>query len=278
MICDKCGKEVMGKQAGAHKRWCGHIKGQSGKITSCIICGKDIPVSKRRSTCSDVCRSKVMKQPHVREKLSKGRCMFLKNNPDKHPWKRLDKKRSAPCERFKLALRMADIDFHEEFSPISGRFFSIDVAFPAIRVGIEINGEQHYNRNKSLRKYYQQRHDLIESAGWTLYELHYSVVFNDNRMKAIIESIAKTHCLDAVDLSFELKRVDKTQERTETRQRKEQKALERQKEYQRAIEQAKPRTYGWVSRAARMLGVSHTQIRRFAREHIPDNDFYQRKT
>jgi len=285
MICTKCGKEVTGKQAGAHQRWCGHIKGHSSKMISCTICGKNIPVSKRRKTCSDACREQVMKQPHVREKLSKGRRTFLKNNPDKHPWKRPNKKMSSPCEKFKFALRIAGIDFHEEFSPVPDRFFSIDIAFPAIRIGIEINGEQHYNRDKSLRKYYQQRHDLIEAEGWTLYELHYSVVFDDNRMKAIIDSIAKTHCLDSVDLSFELtsqKSHKKKQIADDFRRKKaEERALmkkERHDEYHLAIKESNPCKFGWLARASRKLGVSTTQIRRFVNQHIPNNNFYQRKS
>ena len=31
-----------------------------------------------------------------------------------------------------------------------------------MRIGIEINGNQHYERNGKLKKYYQDRHDHIE--------------------------------------------------------------------------------------------------------------------
>jgi uncharacterized protein YydD (DUF2326 family) len=52
------------------------------------------------------------------------------------------------------------------------------VAFPDKKIGIEINGNQHYNSDKTLKTYYQNRHDLIVADGWKLYELHYSFVFS----------------------------------------------------------------------------------------------------
>ena len=282
MICDKCGKEIIGKNAGAHKRWCGHTKGSKLKITTCMICGKTIKSKRGRTTCSNECLSQVMSQPEIRQKMSKSRKKFLCENPDKHPWKRPDKKKSAPCERFKTALREANIDFHEEFSPVPDRFFSIDVAFPAIQVGIEINGEQHYNRDKTLRKYYQQRHDLIEAAGWSLYEIHYSIVFNNEKMKNVIDTIAKTHSLDDVDLTFELKKKDKgklkNKIKSDAREKLKQKRKARYEEYHFVIKKSNPYKFGWLSRASRKLGVSHTQIRRFVNQHIPDNNFYQRKS
>ena len=33
-----------------------------------------------------------------------GRIKYLKENPDKHPWKKNDKFKSKPCEKFKKML------------------------------------------------------------------------------------------------------------------------------------------------------------------------------
>ena len=49
---------------------------------------------------------------------------------------------------------------------------NIDIAFPDIKLGIEINGNQHYNSDGTLKDYYQERHNLIEEAGWKLLEVH----------------------------------------------------------------------------------------------------------
>ena len=42
-------------------------------------------------------------------KMSKSRKDWLKNNPDKHPWKRHDKFKSKPCENVKTFLRNNNI-------------------------------------------------------------------------------------------------------------------------------------------------------------------------
>lgn len=90
----------------------------------------------------------------------------------------LQHKKSIPCETFKQLLRERNLIFVEEFLPIKGSLFRIDIAFPDKKIGIEVNGNQHYSAIGKLSDYYQQRHDLIEAEGWLLYELHYSQCFN----------------------------------------------------------------------------------------------------
>lgn len=122
----------------------------------------------------------------TRRKMSESRKLFLKKNPDKHPWKKSEKFRSNPCEHFKNQLRKNNIEFNEEWMPLfPERYFSIDIAFPDKKIGIEINGNQHYNRDGTLKKYYKERHDIIEDAGWQLIELHYLEAYNEK----IIENI-----------------------------------------------------------------------------------------
>jgi hypothetical protein len=131
----------------------------------------------------------------TRTKISKERIHYLKENPDLHPWKKKNKNKSHPCELFKSALLKHDICFIEEFSPLDDRMFSIDVAFPDIKIGIEINGNQHYNSDGSLRPYYQERHELIENAGWTLYEYHFSICFDSVGVDALISSLQNDNLL-----------------------------------------------------------------------------------
>ncbi|MDY5668732.1 MAG: hypothetical protein SPK43_05840 [Candidatus Onthovivens sp.] len=57
------------------------------------------------------------------------------------------------------------INFIEEYCPFIDSAISVDIAFPDIKIGIEINGNQHYNRDGSLKDYYQKRHDKLEEAG-----------------------------------------------------------------------------------------------------------------
>jgi transposase len=126
----------------------------------------------------------------TKQKLSDIRKKFLKENPDKHPWRSNNKFKSIPCEKIKEWLKSKNIQFIEEYSvPNISNNFSIDIAFPDKLIGIEINGNQHYNTDGTLKEYYQKRHDIIKSYGWNLIELHYSIAFHINDFELIIKQL-----------------------------------------------------------------------------------------
>jgi hypothetical protein len=113
-----------------------------------------------------------------KKKLSEGRKKWLKENPDKHPWRSHNKFKSKPCEKAKEFLRSLGISFIEEYDPqIEGRNFSIDIALPDKMIALEINGNQHYEKTGELKPYYKERELLLESKGWIVYEIHYSACF-----------------------------------------------------------------------------------------------------
>ena len=127
----------------------------------------------------------------TKKKLSEYRKKFLQNNPDKHPWRSHNKFKSIPCEKIKEWLKSKNIDFIHEYNDlkIKDKHYSLDIAFPDKMIAIEINGNQHYNSNGTLKEYYQKRHDTIQSNGWTLIELHYSVAFHINDFEKIINQL-----------------------------------------------------------------------------------------
>lgn len=100
---------------------------------------------------------------------------------------------SYACEKLKEKLRILNINFQEEFPPLlhKKRWFSIDIAFPDKKVGIEINGNRHYNKDGTLTDYFQSRHDLIENEGWILYEIKYKKAFNIFYVLQILQK----HCI-----------------------------------------------------------------------------------
>lgn len=116
---------------------------------------------------------------------------WLNNNPDKHPWKRSSKFLSKPCEDFKKRLKEEHILFVEEYTPIKGRAFSLDISIPDKKIGIEVNGNQHYDRSGKLKDYYQKRHDLLVSEGWNIVELHYASVYKKDIVDSLIDSLRK---------------------------------------------------------------------------------------
>lgn len=110
----------------------------------------------------------------TKKQLSEKRRAWLKEHPESHPWKKNNKFKSIPCEHLKEVLKDRGMTFSEEYQPIPDRAFSVDIAFIDKKIAVEVNGEQHYNRDGSLKKYYQDRHDLIVKSGWTVLEFHYA--------------------------------------------------------------------------------------------------------
>lgn len=165
---------------------------KSTKYKNCIQCDiLYIPQTnyKRSKFCSLQCRQSC-KRYHTEETkriISKKRKEYLRKNIGNIYWKRNEKFKSKPCEYVKQFLRENNINFIEEWEPLNDRYFSIDIAFPDIKFGIEINGEQHYNRDGTLKKYYQERHDLIVNEGWKLIELHYKKAFNLDYIRNLVE-------------------------------------------------------------------------------------------
>ena len=126
----------------------------------------------------------------TKQKIRAARLAYLARSGTS-AWKAGAKHFSVPCQKWKDFLLSEKICFVEEFLPLKddGRFFAIDIAFPDRKIGIEINGGQHYNTNGVLKPYYQNRHDLIEKAGWNLYEIPYHLAFDVVRIKEITRQI-----------------------------------------------------------------------------------------
>ena len=133
----------------------------------------------------------------TKNKLSEIKKKWLKDNPDKHVWKRRNKHDSVPCNCFKDKLKENKISFFPEYEPLENYSYSIDVAFPCDKFGIEINGNQHYDKNGKLKPYYQKRHDLIISNGWILEEIPCAMVWNEEFVNKIICSLK-----DKINSSF----------------------------------------------------------------------------
>lgn len=218
----------------------------------------------------------------VKDKISNSRKFYLKNNPEKHPWKRKDKFISAPCEYLKKYFNDNKISFIEEWQPLEDRFFSIDIAFPDIKFGLEINGNQHYNRDGTLKPYYQERHDLIEDTGWKLWEIHYSQCYNPDK---ILKAIELGEQPDYTQYIIEnLKRKDKPKGKTRQEAADIRSAIcdlkwEPYKEIilNCGIDFSK---YGWVGKIAEILKIKPQKVCWWMRKYLPDfykNNCYVRK-
>lgn len=157
--------------------------------TYCKICSNE----KRKINSSDVRKQFRKNNPlsleEIGEKISNGIKNYYKNNPEKHPWKNNNKFKSVPCENFKKILNEMNIKYIDEFVVSDKRLFSVDILIPEYKIIFEINGNQHYNKDGTLKEYYQIRHDFIINLGYKIYELHYSLFFNKEKMINLITSI-----------------------------------------------------------------------------------------
>lgn len=140
----------------------------------------------------------------TKSKLSEIRKKWLMENPDKHVWKTNDKFISKPCEFLKKILIENNITFVSEYS-ISGRYYSIDIAFPDKKVGLEVNGNQHYNSDGTLKTYYKNKNDFFIENGWIIYQIHYTKVYNEIFIYDLINKLKNEYNLEDIDYSFYLK-------------------------------------------------------------------------
>ena len=157
-----------------------------------------------KTCCKTECKLNLMrKKIHTDESkklISKKRKEWLRQNPDKHPWKKNDKFKSKPCELLKSIFKDNFLDFQSELQPLEDRFYSIDIAFIDKGIGIEINGNQHYNSNGELNYYYKIRKEMIESKGWKLLDIHYSKVYDNIFINDLINFIKGSD--KKIDLKF----------------------------------------------------------------------------
>lgn len=130
--------------------------------------------------------------PEAKAKISAARKKYLLTHP--HPWANTKHNYSAPCELLKSLLKEEKIDFIEEFQPLrdKGRFFAIDIYFPELKLGIEINGTNHYDKEGNLAPYYLDRHNLICAEGISLVEIRYHKIYSEDFRRELIRLLRES--------------------------------------------------------------------------------------
>lgn len=267
-------KHPLSKSCDRNLRWLLNGKSKSGKAPKCkicVICNKTF--YKRRSNyCSNSCSKQYMTE-ELRAILSDKRKKYLKENADKHPWKRHEKYKSVPCEIVKEYLRESSIKFVEEWNPIPDRLYALDIAFPDIKLGVEINGNQHYERDGTLKPYYRKRHDEIVGFGWTLLELHYSIAFNLDKLKILLD------IKEQPDYSeyFKIKE-SKIKSITLPSGIKNRKNGDiKWKDYKEKVVNSEIdfSKWGWSTEVSKILGITPQNVKKWMKRHLPD--FYESK-
>lgn len=261
---------ISGPVSRNHLRWCkSNPKANTKNYKTakyCLECNSSH--SRRSKYCSINCGELQRKTPEYKEKISLGRKLFLKNNPDKHPWKNNYKHISVSCEIVKSFLTKHNINFVEEFQPLEDRFFSIDIAFPDIKFGIEVNGNQHYNSDGTLSEYYQNRHDLIVSSGWTLIELHYTKCYNEDFVLNLLE-IREQPDYSEYFMSKLNKQKSNSLPKGQTTK------LKSDARWNPLIMIVKESgidfsKFGWVNHVSKLLGIKSQKVNAWMKRYLPD--------
>lgn len=244
------------------------------------------------STVTNYCRlfnlkpiSKINKHSEeTKKKLSIAAKKWIKEYPEKFFLYKKDKRISKPCQEFKKVLKDMEIQFVEEFPPnVPGRNFSIDIAFPDKMIALEINGTFHYEKNGNLKPYYQERHDLIESLGWKVYEIPYYLCYKPEKVKEFVSIIQDSNTKIEFDyLNFNIEQIKNnykkntcpicgakklTQSKTcfscfNKHVTKKTKIMWPSKEEMQILLWEKPKTH-----IARDLGVSDQAVEKFCKKH-----------
>lgn len=276
----------------------------------CPYCGGDYTNKRKHfAECPDRPHGPHVWTDEEKKRQSEKRKLFLKNNPDKHPWRMHKYKKfiSKPCMYLKDRLREKGIEFKEEvIIPQLSHNYSIDIYIPELMVGIEVNGNQHYDEDGHLTPYYQERHDIIEQSGMKLIELPYRSCYN-NEIIDTIELLWRNRNLNCLLNSkiceFESRQQYYAIERTELKRMKEARRIayyEKAKAEGRISADGKVRAnkttisqwnhyktliessnvditkFGWVDKMVKSTGLTKRQIRNTVRKfNIP---CYSKKT
>lgn len=104
-----------------------------------------------------------------KKKISESRKKYLLIHPDKVPYKLNHKhKETAPEKYFKEVLK----GFISQYRP-EGTLYEIDFANPGLKIGIEIDGEQHYVDDKIV-EHDKIRTENLTKLGWKLIRIRWS--------------------------------------------------------------------------------------------------------
>lgn len=172
---------------------------------------------KMRTRTESAKLSKIIKpQKHTletRNKISKIRIEYLKNNPHKAPYKlNHSSKESYPERYFNDVFNNEGIEV-ERYYQVG--IYEMDFSIPQKRIDIEIDGSQHYSDLKIVESD-KRRAEYLKSEGWSIIRINWSAYkqMNSDEKQIYIKNIKDRieHTLN-VDDNFEIfsKKIIKTQ-------------------------------------------------------------------
>ena len=168
-ICKYCGKQV--GNAGCLKLHETHCK----ENPNVILTVRQLQILENKNKHE---KRKHLTEEH-KQKIREGLCKWKEEHTEE--FLSYSRGQSKCCENFKNMLRSKNINFIEEYSPFAPiKLYRLDIAFPDEKIGIEINGSQHYNSDGSLNLYTLEKQKYFEDRGWKIYQIFYKSCYNIN--------------------------------------------------------------------------------------------------
>lgn len=241
----------------------------------CKICNKEIKL-KRRKTCSNECLAKIRKHtPKIKKIIAKKRKEFLKNNKNKHNWSMYKNKESKPEKAFKKIINKINKEIIQYYiPPENDRFYELDFADINNKIGFEINGNQHYEKNGLLTDYYQKRHNYFIEYGWKIIEIYHILCFNENEIRKILQETYKGNINYSENKTNEiftnklLKKQKKEEEKNKKKEIKQKKIIKIKTELIKSNINFKK--FGWVTKVSKIIGISPSKTSSWIKRNIPD--------
>jgi very-short-patch-repair endonuclease len=105
-----------------------------------------------------------------RQRLSENKIQYLLNNPDKVPYLLNHSSKESFPERYfrQILYTLPGIEFKYRVS-----LYCLDIAFPIVKLNIEIDGEQHYT-DKNVIASNERRNKYLKKHGWKCIRIRWS--------------------------------------------------------------------------------------------------------
>lgn len=190
--CDKCNREFNKTHAYiGHFSYCGRIiKKKSRKIenNTCHFCDythdniykvishisncKNNPDFERiRIDRVENGKKSIKHTQETKDKISKSRKEYLRNNPDKVPYLlNHSSKESYPEKYFTEVFKNEGIDVIKSYRI---GLYELDFSIPEKKIDIEIDGSQHYLDTKIVESD-KRRNDFLKENGWDVIRINWS--------------------------------------------------------------------------------------------------------
>jgi very-short-patch-repair endonuclease len=180
-------------------KYCGKKVGNNGCLVlherRCKLNSLYVPTQKQIER--EIKKNKPRKlSEETKQKIREGLARWKKQN--EQLFLEYSRGKSKCCENFKQMLRNKNISFIEEYTPfIPEKLYSLDIAFPNEKIGIEINGSQHYTTTGELNEKTIEKQKYFEEQGWKIFQVYYKQCYNIN-----INNFSDILTLDIYDKSY----------------------------------------------------------------------------